>query len=257
VDKKRSRQTKLEMAVAQVHRRFGPQSLIRGRSRPALDAPPYVPHIPTGFPALDDALGIGGLPKGKISEIVGLPTSGKTTLALKFLTQAQAGGHQVGYIDQARYFDADYAHRCGLDLSRLLVGTPYELGETLAMAEALVRSGGLSALVFDTMDLIWSTARAAGQITACLNRLAAPLARTGIALLFLRDASAAQSTALSALAHYATVRLQVARESWQRRHGDIRGYKARVEVLKNRLGPRGRAVTIAIEFNGTVQGNGL
>jgi recombination protein RecA len=266
--RRRKRQRQLDMAVAAIRLRYGPQALVKGKPPTAVAA---VPHIPTGFPSLDRALGIGGLPKGKISELVGPATSGKTTLALKFLAQAQADGGQVGCIDLARYFDPDYAHRCDLDLSRLLIGRPYDLREALAMAESLVRSGSLSALVFDAdaLDFLGSDREATSQFVAFLDRLPAPLARSGMAFLFLYESpiarsaalrqaqNGAQDMALSALAHYATVRLQVVRERWLRRHGDIRGYKARVEVLKNRLGPAGRAVTVAIEFNGTVRGNGL
>jgi recombination protein RecA len=256
--RKRSKRHKLEAAVARINARFGRQTVTRGRPPPILDAPTSraisVPHIPTGFPDLDDALCIGGLPKGKISEIMGLPTSGKTTLALKFLTQAQVEGAQVAYIDQARFFDADYAHRCGIDLSRLLVGAPYGLTEALATTEALVRNGSLAAMVFDVMDGLWGDPHIVPQLSSCLGRLMAPLARSRTVLLFLHSAVKAQSTPL---AHYAAVRLQVARESWLQRHGDVRGYEAQVEILKNRLGPSGRKVTVAIEFNGTVHGNGL
>ena len=273
--RRRKRQRQLDMAVAAIRLRYGPQTLVRGKPPTATADAAVVPHIPTGFPPLDRALGIGGLPKGKISELVGPATSGKTTLALKFLAQAQADGGQVGYIDQARYFDPDYAHRCDLDLSRLLVGRPYDLREALAMTESLVRSGSLTALVFDAdaLDFLWTDPGAAPQLAAFLDRLPAPLARSRIAFLFLHESPTgrspalrqalrqaqdeAQDVALSALAHYAAVRLQVVRERWLRRHGDIRGYKARVEVLKNRLGPAGQAVTIAIEFDGTVRGNGL
>jgi recombination protein RecA len=257
VSKKRGKKRQLEMAVARVHLRFGPRSLIKGKTLTTSETSTSFPHIPTGSPSLNRALGIGGLPKGRVSELVGLPTSGKTTLALKLLSQAQADGGQVAYIDQARSFDPDYAHRCGMDLSRLLVGSPLDLREALAMTESLVRSGGLSALVFDALDVLWTDPDAARHLAAFLDRLAAPLSRLGMVLLFLHASLTPESPALSALAHYATVRLQVVRERWLRRWGDIRGYKARVEVLKNRLGPAGRAVTIVIEFDGTVRGNGL
>jgi recombination protein RecA len=263
--RKSTRKRKLEATVARIHARFGPGSLTRGKPPAILDArrpvgqlpasrPVAVPHIPTGFSDLDHALRIGGLPKGKICEIVGLPTSGKTTLALKFLVQAQAGGVPVAYIDQARFFDADYAHRCGIDLSRLLVGAPYGLTEALATTEALVHSGSLAALVFDVMDGLWGDPHAIPQLASCLSRLSAPLAHSGIVLLFLHTAVKVRSTPL---AHYAAVRLQVARERWLQHHGDVRGYEAQVEILKNRSGPSGSKVTIAIEFNGTVHGNGL
>lgn len=255
MSKRRSRQSKLEMTVTQIHQRFGPQALVKGRPAPALDTPAIYPHIPTGFPALDDVLGIGGLPKGKVTEMTGLGTSGKTTLALKFLVQAQAGGGQVGYVDQARYFDPDYAHRCGIDLSRLLVGAPYGIEETLAMTEALARSGSLAALVLDTMDLGWTEPQTAALLGATLARLSSALAHSGTAFLFLHTTSDSASPAV--LTHHAAVRLRLVRERWLHQHGDVRGYEARVEVLKNRFGPPGRAVTIRIEFNGTVHGSGL
>jgi recombination protein RecA len=248
---------KLEIAVARIHHQFGSRALVKGRPLATPDSPALFPHISTGFRKLDEALGIGGLPKGRVSEMMGFPTSGKTTLALKFLAQAQADDSQVSYIDQARYFDPDYAHRCGLNLSHLLVGTPYDLGETLAMAEALARNGGLSAVILDLLDVFWTDSQTTLQLTTFLNHLPAPLARSGIAFLILHTSSVRGSPALSALAHYATVRLQVVREHWLHRHSDVRGYRVRVQVLKNRLGPAGQKVTIDIEFNGTVHGDGL
>ena len=253
--KRRGRQRKLDVAVATLHRRFGPQVLVKGAST-RRDGRAAVPHIPTGFPDLDRVLGIGGLPKGKVCEVAGPATSGKTTLALKFLAQAQSGS-QVAYIDQALYFDPDYAHRCGLDLSRMVVGQPADAEEALAMTEALARSGQLAALVFDALDFFWTDPAVASRLAATLSRLPAPLARSGTILLVLHEAPDSGSPALSALAHSAAVRLRVIREGWLRRHGDVRGYKARVEVQKNRLGPAGRTASIRIEFNGTVRGNGL
>jgi recombination protein RecA len=257
--KRKARKQKLEMAVTHIHRRFGPRSLVKGRLPTTDGFASPVPHIPTGFPALDRALGIGGLPQGRITELIGFGTAGKTTLALKFLAQAQAAGHQVGYVDQARYFDPDYAHRCGLDLSRLLVGTPYGLQEALDMTQALVQSKSLSALVFDALDVFWVNAASAQRLTALLNRLTPTLARSGTALLFLRASISNDAADLPGLAHHAAIRLQLARERWLRRrgHNDVRGYETRVEILKNQLGPAGRAVKVAIDFNGTVRGNGL
>jgi recombination protein RecA len=250
-----SKKTKsLEMTVTAIQRRWGPMAL---RKLEGAAVRVEVPHIPTGFPALDEALGIGGLARGRVSELLGPATSGKTTLALKFLAQAQADGGMVGYVDCARTFDPDYAYRCGLDLSRLLIAAPDGLQEALAVTEALVESGGLTALVVDGLDGWWHGVGATDLLAAGLNRLVAPLARAGMVLLFLHAPQPTRSPALSALAHYATVRLSVVRERWLHRYGDVRGYEARVKVHKNRLGPAGRAVTIAITFNGTVHGNGL
>jgi recombination protein RecA len=253
----RKQQRQLDAAVAAIHRRFGPGALIKGKPARAIDGVSAVPHIPTGFSALDQALGIGGLPKGKLCEMVGPATSGKTTLALKFLAQAQKGGRQVGYIDQALYFDPDYAYRCQVDLSRLVVGTVHDLREALATTESLARSGGLSALVFDALDFLWTDPGATATLAATLNRLPPALARSGMTLLVLHESAEGSSPALSALAHHAAIRLWVVREEWIREQGDIRGYEARVQILKNRMGPAGRRISLAIKFNGTVQGNGL
>jgi recombination protein RecA len=241
----------LDAAVIAIQRRWGTGALRRGSGAAASD----VPHIPTGFPALDRALGTGGLPRGRLIELGGPATSGKTTLALKLLAQAQAGGGQVAYVDQARAFDPDYAQRCGLNLGHLLVGWPLDGGETLAMAESLVTGGSLAALVFDALGLLWHDPDMGRRLASCLKRLAAPLARSGSLLLFLHEPDALDAATRSALAHHAAVRLQVSRERWLRRQGDIRGYTARVEVLKNRLGPAGRTVPVSIEFDATLGGD--
>jgi recombination protein RecA len=247
----------LDAALATIQRRYGPWALVRGKPVTAGSGTAAVPHIPTGFSPLDRALDIGGLPKGRLCELFGPATSGKTTLALRLLAQAQRDGGQVGYIDQALYFDPDYAHCCGLDLSRLLVGTTQDLETALVTMEALVRSGSLSALVLDTLNSLWTDREAVSRLTTTLNHLPAFLARSSTVLLVLHESSTNSSPALSALAHYATVRLQVAREGWLYNYGDIRGYTTQVEVLKNRVGPAGRVATIDIEFNRGVWGDGL
>jgi recombination protein RecA len=263
----RKKSRKLDATVARIQARFGPRALTRGAA-PGILGPTTgrqtagwqtagqqtvgrlsVPHIPTGYPELDALLEIGGLPKGKVCEIVGQPTSGKTTLTLRFLAQAQAHG-PVAYLDQARFFDADYAHRFGLDLSRLLVGMPYDLTECLSAAEALAQSETLSALVIDALEELWLDAETAQQMGAFLNRLTAPLARSGLVLLVVHDGEPREVRG-SPLAHHAAPRLGVRREKWLKKHGDVRGCRARVEVLKSRLGPSGRSVSIAIEWGGS------
>jgi recombination protein RecA len=243
----------LETAVATIQRRWGLKALRKFESSAVVQ----VPHISTGFFELDEALGIGGLARGRVSEMVGPLTCGKTTLALKFLTQAQVDGASVGYVDYACFLDPDYAHCCGLDLSRLLIVSPHSLEEALSMTEALVGGGGLAALVFDGLDAWWHDVQSAQLLAACLDRLVAPLARSGTTLLFLHISPERDSPALCALAHHATLRLHVALEQWLRRHDDVQGYETRVEVRKNRLGPAGRTVRIAIEFNNMMCGDGF
>jgi recombination protein RecA len=204
--------------------------------------------ISTGFPRLDKALSIGGLPKGRISEFLGHPTSGKTTLALKFLAQAQGERAQVCYVDPSHLFDPNYAHRCGLDLSRLLVSTPLDWAEMLATVEALVHSGAFSAAVVDATGCT----EMGRQLDSVLRRLLAPLGQTGTALIFVSD-TPARSTGL---AHYASVRLQVVRERWLQDNGDIYGYQARVRILKSRFGPSERSVSLSLRFD-TSENDGL
>ena len=263
-ERRRRRQRQLDMTVAAIQRQHGPWALVKGGSSRVAGSV-ATPHISTGFPALDRVLTIGGLPRGQVCELVGPATSGKTTIAIKFLVQAQAQtggatGGRVGYLDQALYFDPDYAHRCGLDLSRLLVGRPQDIREMLAMAEALAGSGGLAALAFDALDFTWTDPQAASLLAATFSRLPVALARSGMVLLVLHEppsGSSPRPEAASALAHVAAMRLQVVREHWLYQGKDIRGYQARVEVLKNRFGPAGQTASLAIEFNGTVRGNGL
>jgi recombination protein RecA len=265
-------QERLNAALARIQQRHGTRALVRGKPPSTVGTESTVAHVSTGFPPLDQATGIGGLPKGRINEMVGPATSGKTTLALLLLAQAQRGNKHVAYVDRSRSIDPDYAHRCGLDLFRLLIVRPHNLQESMAMTEAIAGSGGVEAVVFDSPGSLWCDTDASSQLSAFLDRLASPVAHARVMLLFLRmpvvssrqnqrpqsqDEMEVQSSSLRALAHHATIRLSVTRERWLRRHGDIRGYTARVEVLKNRMGPAGRSASISISFNGTIYGDGL
>ena len=235
------KEVRLYRTIARIQRRFGPHSLTKGRLLAAAERWECIPCISTGFPRLDEALGIGGLPRGRISEFLGRPTSGKTTLALKFLAQAQGERAQVCYVDPSHLFDPNYAHRCGLDLSRLLVSTPLDWAETLATIEALIHSGFLSAVVVD----VTGHTEEGKQPGSVLRRLLAPLGQTGTVLLFVSDVPAG----VPGLAHFASVRLQVIRERWLQANGDIYGYQARVRVLRNRFGPPERSVSLSLRFD--------
>lgn len=142
------RRQRLEKTVADLHQRYGIRVI--GRASSAADAPPV---IPTGFPALDKALGIGGLPLGRLSEIVGIPTSGMATLALKVIAEAQSGGQDrsplAAYLDLEKTFDPDYAARCGVNLERLLIVRPYTIRQGIAMLPDFALNGGFAVLVVD------------------------------------------------------------------------------------------------------------
>jgi recombination protein RecA len=260
------RQRKLDIVVAGLQLQYGPQAVRRFAGRHAGPTP----YIATSFLELDAALGIGGLPCGRISEIIGPATSGKVTLAAKVLAAAQRNRDAlVAWLDLSRTCDPDYLHRCGLDLDRLLIVHPAEGADALAITLHLVESNTLAALVFDGLaDLLaeapLGSARTGPaqnkqspveQATGLLERLATVVAGTQTAVLFLTEPHAQLRT----LAHVAAVRLAIRRERWITRgsHGDVRGYEGTVEILKHKLGRAGAIVPIRITFNGTVRGDGL
>jgi recombination protein RecA len=264
------RQRKLDIVVAGLQLQYGPYAVRRSSGRHAEP----VSCIATTFPGLDAALaphgqspaglGIGGLPRGRISEIIGPATSGKVTLAAKVLAAAQQDRDAlVAWLDLGRTCDPDYLHRCGLDLDRLLVVHPEDGADALAITLHLVESNTLAALVFDGLANLspedeplarWGFAHA-GQATGTLERLATVVARTQTAVLFLTEPYAQFRT----LAHVATVRLVIRRERWitHGSQGDVCGYEGTVEILKHKLGRAGAVVPICITFNGTVRGDGL
>lgn len=256
------RKRQLEKTVTDIQKRIGLRAI--GRSSDVL-APSAVS---TGFPTLDAATGIGGLPRGRISEIVSLPTSGAATLALKTVAQSQARNRMVVYIDTAQTFDPDYAHRCGLDLHRLMLIHPYNIQQGITMLPDFIANGGFDLLVFDMPLHPPLGPDRQQQLSSTLGRLLAPLNRNGCALLFVTslppDSEPPGSRKLPdayprhlALPHYASLRLLVQRTRWLYKREDVRGYEADVLLLKNRLGKAGDEVRIAITFNGTVQGDAV
>jgi recombination protein RecA len=205
--------------------------------------------ISTGFVSLDRVLGVGGLPKGRISEVLGRPNSGKDVLALKFLAQAQAAG-KVDYINLSGSFDPTLARRCGLDLSRFTLGQPRDLEEALTMIEAVIRMGGPAALALDATNTLWANSDDTRCVATFLHRLTAPLARARTAFLVVSS-----FTGLPGFATFADVRLQVTHRRWIEEEGDVRGRQANVQVLKNRFAPPGGSVVLSMRFDEIVHGH--
>lgn len=257
-----SRKRRLESAVGYIHERWGPDALRRGRADGAA-----VPHISTGFPALDAALGTGGLPRGRLSVLSGAPTSGKRTLAALVMAQAQRGNRRLAaWIDLAQTCDADYLARCGVDLGRLLVGRPGDGREALDMLVTLGERSELAVVVFDGWGALASDASTRQYAAAALDGLAPRLAHSRAALLVLDEpppllqglvAAIAGDPADQALGQQCAVRLALSRERWISLGPDVRGYQIQVQIQKNKLGPAGGAVRLEIRFNGTVRGEGL
>lgn len=256
-DKKR----RVEQTVNALRDRWGIEVIGRLK-QPAEDR--RVAHIPTGFPELDRVLKIGGLPRGRISEIAGVPTSGMATLALRILAQAQRlsplGGRgpdlPAVYLDINQTFDPDYATRCGVDLNRMLLVRPRTISQGLHIGQDFLLSGATPFLILDTPFSRLADPKLAGQLAMTLDRVIAPLSKAMAVLLCLialppgsRPTPDSYPTGLT-LPHYATVRLFIRREQWLYQDEDIYGYQVQVLVAKNKLGPAEQQVAVTITFNG-------
>jgi recombination protein RecA len=246
---------KLQMALDGIQKRWGTTAigLINNRQQ-------RVPHIPTGFPSLDKLLSTGGIPQGRISEIIGVPTSGMATMALRAIANAQSQQGTAVYIDLEQTFDPDYADHCGVSLSRLILVHPYNVHQALAMLPDFVLNGGLHILVFD-MPLHLHEPRLTQSLSSTLGRLIAPLSKLDCALLFLTTLLPGSSPSLNdypqhiTLPYYATLRLVIQKERWLYRRHDIAGYEALVLIAKNKLGRAGQATHITINFPGIIPGD--
>lgn len=252
-DKKR----RFEKTISGIQQRYGLKAI-----QPLKQTAESIPHLPTGFPDLDAALGIGGLPHGRISELIGIPTSGMSTLALKIIASVQGQGGTAVYLDVPHTFDPDYAHRCGVNLRQMMLVRPYNVSQAIAMLPDFAINGGFDLLVFDLPSSLQTTPQYQEQLSSALGRLLAPLSKSGCVLLFLTalppssDPSLSTYPSQAALPHYASLRLLLQKERWLYRRQDIRGYEAQVQVIKNKLGPAGHTVPLTITFNGTVKGDG-
>ncbi len=252
---------RLDMAVAAIQQRWGSKALRRWGQEVTGAAVP-IPHIPTGFPALDKALGIGGIPRGRITEILGAPTSGMVTLTLKVIANAQARRDMAAYVDLSYTFDPDYAARCGVNPDKLLLVRPHTGGEALDILYTLIASRGIGILIFDSVSHLIAEAYGPQAISTALRRLAGAVAQSPCASVFLTPLHFGDAASMDnypsgfALPHYAAVRLLIEKEKWIRKRRDVCGYQARVTVLKNKLGASGKSARVAITFNGVVDGNG-
>jgi recombination protein RecA len=252
------RNQRLNETVAALQDRWG-STAVR-RLGQVLSGP--VPHIPTGFPALDKALGIGGLPIGRISELVGSPTSGMASIALTLASRAQDQAGTVVYIDVGHNFDPDFAAHCGVELNRLMLVRPGDVFQALHILQDFVASDGIGALVFDADQSLFSDPQPAKTLATTLDRIIAPLSQTACLLLFLTSLRSLSSSAsrppptdfphTSLIPHHSAVRLFIQREKWLYKQGDISGYRAHITVVKNKLGPSGKQVSVSIEFAETV-----
>jgi recombination protein RecA len=240
----------LQQIITAIQRRWGERALFRFGQSPT----GAVAVIPTGFADLDAALGIGGIPRGRITEFLGTPTSGMTTLALTVLERAQAQGDLVAYIDLSRTFDAEYAALIGVDLAALLLIRPPTAADALEIIHALIASGGVGVLLVDSLAMFQSLPRDARLLEQALRMLPAVLANSPCALIALTALpySPAMTRALgfrgSLLAYTAAIRLHIAREAWLPSVQGLPGCNARISVLKHKLAATGGTTQVLIRF---------
>lgn len=255
----RARKRRLEAAVQAIQQKWGTQALRQGvpvGNRRAVAS--NILSLPTGLSKLDAALSVGGLPLGHISELIGQLTSGKRTLALHILAQAQHG-HVLApavYVDLAQTFDPGYAAACHVDLSQLAIAAPTGPVQALDLTCDLVAGGRFGLIIFDSTAELLTTTSGPGATVATLRRLQNLLRGKSTALLFLttpnfgEPGSPHNYPAGFDLAQATALRLVVSRQRWLRRAGSIRGYEARVTVLRDRWGNEGNQATVQIAFNG-------
>ena len=253
-----SKPRRLESAVAAIHQRYGAQALQRGDE---LDMR-TVAHITTGFAALDAITGYGGVPLGALTLLSGRSTSGKLTLAYKLLAHAQRTGagaqHTVALLDLNRTADPDYVHRCGVDLEHLWVARPVAGQQAVNLMGDLVQHGGVRALVVDSLTDLAAAPHGLRSLHGLLPHLAQILRMRGVALIVLDEAHAPWQRWLNLdssqrVRQAAALHIEMQREQWLQRGGELVGYRAQAHVLKRRGNAGERRAMVEIVFNGTVK----
>ena len=249
-DKKKALQT----ALAQIDKNFGKGTVMRLGDRPEMN----VEAIPTGSLALDAALGIGGVPKGRIIEIYGPESSGKTTLALHILAECQKRGGEVAFVDAEHALDPVYAAALGVNTDDLLVSQPDTGEQALEITDALVRSGAVDAVVVDSVAALTPRAEIEGEMgdtfvglqarlmSQALRKLAGNIAKTNCVVIFINQlrmkigvmyGNPETTTGGNALKFYSSVRLDVRKVEAIKEGGNVIGNKTRVKVVKNKVAP--------------------
>ncbi len=250
----RERDKAIDMAVGQIEKQFGKGAIMRLGQ----DAVTTVPHISTGSISIDHALGIGGVPRGRVVEIFGPEASGKTTLTLQIIAQAQRQGGTAAFVDAEHALDPTYAQKLGVDLDNLLVAQPDHGEQALEIVEVLVRSGGADVVVVDSVAALVPRAEIDGEMgeaqvglqarlmSQALRKLTAVVAKSSTCLIFINQlrekigvmfGNPETTTGGRALKFYSSVRVDIRRIGAIKNGDQVVGSRTRVKVVKNKVAP--------------------
>lgn len=251
---KKGKISSVDNAISQIQRQFGKGSIMRLGSQEAEN----IPVIPTGALSLDIALGVGGFPKGRVTEIYGPESSGKTTLALHVVAEAQRAGGTAAFIDAEHALDTNYAERLGVDVDNLLVSQPDFGEQALEIAEILIRSGGVDVIVIDSVAALVPRAEIDGNVgdshvglqarlmSQAMRKFTGVLNRSNTVLIFINQirmkigvmfGNPETTTGGNALKFYSSLRLDIRRIGQIKDGQDVIGNRTKVKVVKNKVAP--------------------